>query len=240
MSIERFLLKLNAHDVVRADEAQVLIDALREQRTHAARKVIIRVGQEVDYSTLLLDGLMCRYKDLRDGGRQISALHIPGDFVDLHSFSLKRLDHNIMTMTACEVAIMQHETLKQITEHYPHLTRLLWFLTNVDAALHREWELSLGRRDALARTAHLLCELQARLQVVGLADESGFDLKLTQTELAECLGLTSVHINRTLRRLREDRLVEFRSGKVEIADRKGLERAAEFKPNYLYLNRRDR
>jgi CRP-like cAMP-binding protein len=238
--IEPLLRKLNAHDIVQPAEAEALAAVLRERRTHPARRVVVQRGKEIPFSTLLLDGLMCRYKDMSNGERQISALHVPGDFVDLHSFSLKQLDHSVATMTKCEVAIVQHEALKRITEELPHLTRMLWFLTNLDAALHREWTVSLGRRDAAARLAHLFCELHARLQVVGLADADGYELRLTQVDLAECLGLTPVHINRTLRQLRENGLVEYRNRRVHILDRKGLETVAEFQPDYLYLNRRER
>ena len=134
----------------------------------------------------------------------------------------------------------KHDRLKALTEEFPHLTRLYWFMTNLDAAIHREWVLSLGRRSALARVAHLFCELQVKLGIVGLADESGYALGLTQADLAECLGLTPVHVNRTLRQLREGGLVEFRGGRVAIGDLAGLRRAAEFDPAYLYLDRRPR
>jgi CRP-like cAMP-binding protein len=183
---------------------------------------------------------MCRYKDLKDGQRQVTELHVAGDFADLHSFTLKRLDHSVMTLTPCRVGIVPHEKLHRITEQHPHLTRVYWFATNLDAAIHREWELSLGRRSAISRVAHLLCELEVRLGLVGLAQGSGYDLDLTQTDLAECLGLTSVHVNRTLRELREQGLVQFRSGRVEIYDLPGLRRIAEFDPAYLYLERRPR
>jgi len=183
---------------------------------------------------------MCRYKDLAGGQRQIAELHVAGDFADLHSFTLKRLDHNVLTLTPCRIAVVPHERIAEITERLPHLTRVLWFATNLDAAIHREWELSLGRRSALARVAHLFCELQVRLGIVGLADETGYDLRLTQTDIAECLGLTSVHVNRTLKELRESGLVEFRNWRVRILDRKELERVAEFAPDYLYLERRVR
>lgn len=238
--IEPLLLKLNAHDIVQPAEADALAAVLNESRSYPARKVIVQRGKEIPFSTLLLKGMVCRYKDLSNGERQISALHVPGDFVDLHSFSLKKLDHSILTMTPCEVVIVQHAALKKITEELPHLTRMLWFLTNLDAAMHREWETSLGRRDAAARAAHLLCELHTRLQVIGLADAAGYELRLTQTDLAECLGLTPVHVNRTLRQLRESGLVEIKDRRVNILDRQGLERIAEFRPDYLYLQRRER
>lgn len=235
IKVDRLLMRLGAVDRLSAEETAALRAIARDRRHYPADKTIIRAGEDTQFSTLLLSGLVCRYKDLRDGGRQISALHVDGDFVDLHSFTLKRLDHNVMTLSACEVSLVAHRDLKDITEAHPHLTRMLWFLTNVDAARHREWELSLGRRDAAARVAHLLCEMHARFEIIGLAQEGGYPLELTQTELAECVGLTPVHVNRVLRQLREDGLVSFQHKRVQIRDWPRLTALAGFRPAYLYL-----
>jgi CRP-like cAMP-binding protein len=205
-----------------------------------ADQTIIRIGEVQSHSTMLLEGIMCRYKDLRDGQRQITELHVAGDFVDLHSFTLKRLDHAIMALTPCRIGLVPHDKLTAITEQHPHLTRVYWFNTNLDAAIHREWEVSLGRRTALAKVASLLCELHVRLGIVGLTDGNDFALPLTQTDVAECLGLTQIHVNRTLRELRQSNLVEFRSGRVSISALKELTAVAEFDPAYLYLERRPR
>ena len=238
--IEAHLLKLRARDDLSPEEEQAIRGAVAEVREVAADKTIIRAGDELSVSVLLLDGILCRYKDLRDGSRQISELHVVGDFADLHSFTLKRLDHSVMALTRCRIALVPHERIEAITTEHPHLARLWWFTTNMDAAIHREWVLSLGRRSALSRTAHLFCELRVRLGLVGLADGAGYELPLTQTDLAECLGLTPVHVNRTLKELRTRGLVEFRGGRVAIHDPGGLERVAEFDPAYLYLERRSR
>ncbi|HWI85354.1 MAG TPA: Crp/Fnr family transcriptional regulator [Sphingomonas sp.] len=236
--IERHLLKLRARDEVSAKEEEAICGALGDVKTYSADHTLIRQGELLAVSTLLLDGIMCRYKDLRDGKRQITELHVAGDFVDLHSFTLKRLDHNIMTLTPCRAVQVPHERLERITEQFPHLTRLYWFSTTVDAAIHREWELSLGRRTAVARLAALLCEMHLRLGVVGLVDGNRYALPLTQTDLAECLGLTSIHVNRTLKDLREQGIVEFRGGTVTIHDLDQLRDTAEFDPAYLYLEHR--
>ena len=238
--IDALLSKLRARDRLSAEEEAAVRDAIGEVREVPADRTIIRSGDELSSSTLLIEGLLCRYKDLRDGSRQICELHVAGDFADLHSFTLKRLDHNIMTLTPCRIALAPHARLEAITRDFPHLTRLFWFSTNLDAAIHREWMLSLGRRSALARVAHFFCEMQVRLGLVGLADAGGYALALTQTDLAECLGLTPIHVNRTLKQLREKGLVEFRRGRVTIGDRDGLRRIAEFDPAYLHLEQRDR
>jgi CRP-like cAMP-binding protein len=238
--IDKHLLKLRARDEVGEAEEAAIRGALGVVKTYPADKVVIAAGEEVTCSTLLLEGMMSRFKDLRDGERQISGLHVAGDFLDLHSFTLKHLDHGILSLTPCKVVLVPHEELTRITEEFPHLTRIYWFSTNLDACIHREWEVSLGRRSGLARTAHLFCELRVRLGIVGLADDSGYDLQLTQAELGECLGLTPVHVNRMLRELRERGLVEFRGKRVAILDYEGLKQVADFDPAYLYLDRRAR
>jgi CRP-like cAMP-binding protein len=230
-------MKLRARDTVSPEEDQALRDSVAEIRALPADAIVIRAGQVLTFSVLLLEGIMCRYKDLSDGQRQITELHVPGDFADLHSFTLKRLDHNIMTITPCRIGIVPHIALERITEQYPHLTRLLWFTTNLDAAIHREWEVSLGRRTAVSRIAALFCEMKLRLELVGRTEGMSYDLDLTQTDLAECVGLTPIHVNRTLKELRERGLVLFKSGRVTIHDWEGLADVAEFDPAYLYLEK---
>jgi CRP-like cAMP-binding protein len=238
--IEHHLMKLRARDDISAEEEQAIRSAVAEVRDYPADFTFIRRGEPLSHSTLLIDGLACRFKDLSAGQRQISELHVSGDFADLHSFTLKYLDHFVMSLTPCRVAIVPHDRLKAITQEHPHLTRVFWFLTNLDAAIHREWELSLGRRSALQKTANLFCELHIRLGLIGLADDSGYDLQITQSELAECLGLTVVHVNRTLKELRELGLVNFRRGRVDLEDPEALRSLGEFDPLYLYLDRRPR
>ncbi|MCP3732511.1 Crp/Fnr family transcriptional regulator [Sphingomonas sp. MG17] len=234
--IEKHLLKLRARDIVSAEEETAVRALVAETRAIPAKTTIIRAGQRLDTSTLLLDGWMCRYKDLCQGQRQITELHVAGDFVDLHSFTLKRLDHNIMALTPCRIGVVPHERLRALSEEQPHLTRIYWLTTNIDAAAHREWELSLGRRDATGRLAHLFCEMHVRLELVGLARGMRYMLPLTQQDLAECTGLTPVHVNRMLRDLREQRVVEMRRGVVHIHDWDRLVAIAEFSPDFLYLD----
>lgn len=238
--IEKLLLKLRARDDVAPEEEEALRGLVQGTREVAADRVVIREGELLDSAVLLLEGLMCRYRDMRNGARQISELQIPGDFLDLHGFTLKKLDHNVMSLTPARMAIVPHERLRAVTESYPHLTRLLWMSTNIDAAVHREWMLSIGRRPALARLAHLFCELHFRFDVVGMTNGGSYPLSLTQADIAECLGLTPIHVNRTLMELRHSGAVEFRSRRVTIHDFDRLMRVAEFDPIYLHLDKRPR
>jgi CRP-like cAMP-binding protein len=199
--------------------------------------MLIRAGEVLNNSILLLDGWMARSKDMATGERQVTELHIAGDFPDLHGFTLKKLDHDVLTLSECTIGIVPHERLLEITRDHPHLARVYWFSTNVDAAITRELALSLGQRSAIARMAHLFCELYLRLDVVGRTEGNRFEFPVTQRELSECLGLTVVHVNRTLQELRRKGLVEFENRHLTIVDRMGLEGIAEFDPNYLYLER---
>ena len=240
IGLDRLLMKLRVRDLVSDEEERVLRGAVGEVKGFGAGRTIIRAGVTVSNCTLLIDGFIARYKDLADGQRQIMEVHVPGDFLDLHSFLLKRLEHNVGSLTPVRIALVPHDALRQITEDHPHLARLLWFSTLLDAAIHRERILSVGRRSAVARIAHLICELKLRLEVIGLSDGSRFALPLTQTDLADASGLTAVHVNRMLKRLRDDDLLTFRGGEVTIHDWDRLQRVAEFSADYLYLERRPR
>ena len=238
--IEKHLLKLRARDDVSAEEEAAIRGLVSDTIDVAADEVFIQAGRELNQSTLLLEGWMARAKDLQSGQRQLAELQVPGDFVDLHGFTLKRLDHDLIALTRCRVAVVPHSRLKEMTERFPHLTRLYWFMTNLDAAIQREWTLSLGRRTALARMAQLFCELRRRLGIVGLTQGDSYDFPLTQVELGETLGLTAVHVNRTLQELRRKGVLELEHRRVTIRDVEALERIAEFDSRYLYLDKRRR
>ena len=238
--IEAHLAKLRKRDDISADEEQAIRALVAETQEVPADQVFIRQDKPLEVSTLLLEGIVCRYKDLKDGRRQIAQLHVAGDFVDLHSFTLKRLDHNLLSLTNCRIALIPHERLRDLTERFPHLTRVYWLMSNIDAAMSREWELSLGRRDAAAKVAHLFCEMYIRLGVVGLCEGNTCPFPLIQTEIAECVGLTPVHVNRTLQEMRRQGLVELKSKRLVIPDFQRLKDVAEFNPNYLYLEKRPR
>lgn len=235
MFTDRFL-KNNRGASLNQEEREALEGIISEVRTLAPRTNLVHAGEVLNQSTLLIEGIMSRYIDDRNGLRQLVAVHFPGDFVDLHSFPLKTLDHDVATMTEAKVAIVPHDALNELTRSHPALTRKLWFATLIDAAIHRAWLFRLGRLDAVGRVAHFLCETNARLMSAGLSDGQRFTLGLTQTDLAEICGLTNVHVNRVMRQLREERLCVFRSSVVEIPDPARLMARAQFDPAYLYID----
>lgn len=220
------------------EEEQAIRGSVAETREVAADEILIRSGEERHSSLVLLNGWMARSKDLSGGERQVTELHVAGDFADLHGLTLKRLDHDLVTLSDCTIGIVPHERLMAMTERYPRLARAYWLSTNVDAAIHREWVLSLGQRSALSRMAHLFCEMYERLEAVGRTNGNRYEFPLTQRELSECLGLTVVHANRTLQALRRRGLVELENRQLTIRDRNGLQGVAEFDRSYLYLDRR--
>lgn len=238
--VHRLLLKLRARDEVSEHEEGVLRASVSEVVEFPAGKTIVRSNTPLSHSTLTLEGIVARFKDLAEGQRQIQELHVAGDFTDLHGFLLKRLDHNVGALTRVRLALVPHEAVRRITEEEPHLARLLWFSTLIDSAIQREKILSVGRRAALARLAHILSELDVRMDVVGLVEGGTFSLPITQLDLGDATGLTSVHVNRMLKQLRDDRLVTFRGGAVTVHDLARLQQVAEFDPTYLYLDRRPR
>lgn len=232
------LKKLRKRTDISSEEERAIRHAVAETRGFPADEIVVHAGVELGSSIILLEGWMARSKDLESGERQVTELHVAGDFADLHAFTLKQLDHDIVTLTDCTVAVVPHEAIKDLTERYPQLARAYWLETNVDGAIHREWALSLGQRSAISRMAHLFCELYLRLDLVGRVNGRGYELPLTQRELSECLGLTVVHANRTLQELRRRGLIELENRRLTILDRRGLEGLAEFDPAYLYLGRR--
>ncbi|WEZ85385.1 Crp/Fnr family transcriptional regulator (plasmid) [Rhizobium sp. 32-5/1] len=231
--IEPLILNLQARDSVSAREAEVLRSMIVREHRFVVGEDMVTEGSRPSYSTLLLDGIAARYKVLEDGRRQITALHVAGDFVDLHAFPLKTMDHSIVALSACHVGFADHGDLKRVTETEPHLTRLLWLLTVIDGAIHREWIVAMGRRSKKSHMAHLFCELLMRLQVVGKTNNNSFSFPLTQAELADVPGISLVHLSKTLRLLRDEKALDWVSRTVTIHDWRELVRLAEFEPNYL-------
>ena len=224
------LENLEQHDRLSDEERGVLLAAIRREQEHRAGEDIIRQGDRPWESTIVLEGFAARYKVQADGKRQISSLHVPGDFVDLHSFLLTTMDHSVLALTRCKVATVPHDALRDITENHPHLTRLLWLSTVIDGAIHREWLTQMGAGEANRRTAHLVCEIAVRL---GRTGERSFEFPLTQADLADMLGISHVHMNRVLTELRENGLATWRGGVFSFDDWDRLRAFAHFDPAYL-------
>jgi CRP-like cAMP-binding protein len=233
--IEPLLAKLELRDPLHPQEREALAASFAAPRSCAAGEVLVAQGSSPDESTLLLSGMTGRVTMVRDGRQQITALHIAGDFVDLHSLLIRRMDHSIIALSSCRVTTVAHARLRTLTSQFPHLARLLWLSTLLDSAIHRQWLVAMGRLDALAHMAHLLCELSLRLRVIGLTEGDHFELPLSQATFADALGMSPVHVNRTLQELRGRKLVAWKGKRVTITDWAALAELAEFDPTYLQL-----
>jgi CRP-like cAMP-binding protein len=202
----------------------------------AAGDDFIFKGSRPNHCTLIVSGWACGYDTLPDGRRQITALHISGDFVDLQSFRLQRMDHTVAAISDCRIASLSHASVQVITDTDPQLSRLLWLSSLVDAAILRQWLLSSGQRSALEHAAHLMCELFTRLRGIGLAAPGEtFELPLAHADIAAALGISTVHVSRTLSELRALNLLQWRGREVLILDWEGLQKVASFDPAYLML-----
>jgi CRP-like cAMP-binding protein len=160
---------------------------------------------------------------------------VPGDFCDLHVFILKEMDHSIATLSRCTVVKIPRQCILELTER-PAIARALWWAALVDEATLREWLVNIGARPAEQRLAHLLCELLSRLRVVGLADGGQYELPVTQQELGDTTGMSNVHVNRVLQRLRRDGLITLKDKNLVILDVNRLNAFSGFTPNYLHLD----
>jgi CRP-like cAMP-binding protein len=233
MLTSRFLMGRHREELT-ATEIDVLEGSVGSILTFDPRHDIVRHGERIERSMLLVDGFICRYMDGLDGSRQLVALHVPGDFVDLHGYPMRQLDHDVATLTTCKVAAFTHQAVERMVIDYPNLGRLLWFSTLLDAAMHREWIFRLGRLGAAGRIAHFFSEIGRRLQMVGISDGMRYALPMQQTDLASACGMTNVHANRVLRDLRQRGIVTFTGGSVEVHDIGALHSIAEFDDRYLY------
>lgn len=228
----RFLLGRLRHAM--SDEEKAALEAMigRTEWIEKSTRLIAR-GTDTDHSTLLIDGFMLRTLDGEDHRHAVS-FHVPGDFVDLHAYALTRLDHNIDTVGRVKIGYVPHAALDKTMRDMPHLARIFWFSTLLDAAMHREWIMTLEQLTAPRRIAHIFAEIWRRLEMVGLNRADGFDTSLTQSDLSEMCGATPIHTNRAIRELRQAGVAEFQRGRVTIADRAKLESYAKFSPDYLY------
>lgn len=234
--VDDWIRNIRRRDSTLMPEEEAAVRGVFSEVVETAADVdVVREHDRQTRSHLLLEGWAGRYITLADGRRQIVAIHVPRDFVDLHSFPLQIMDHSVATFTPCRIALAPHERLRAVTAAHPHLTRLLWLSTLIDAAILRQWLVGSGKRSALEQTAHLFCELFVRLQLTGRADGQAFAFPLSQNEVADCLGVSAVHANRVLQELRATEVLAWRGRQVEILDWPRLQALAEFDPGYLNL-----
>ena len=234
MAAEALIGGLERLGMLSDQERGLLEDASFAVQHMGGDRDLAREGDRPAHCSLLLDGFACRYKMLESGQRQIIAFHVPSDLCDLTSLLLGTLDYSVVTLTPAKVALIPHATIQGWIGRFPNLGYLLWQATQVDAAVSREWMVNIGQRTAYQRTAHLLCELLLRMRSAGQANGHTCRLPFTQVVLADALGLTSVHVNRTLQWLRGEGLIAFGGGVLTVLDWPRLKRAGDFDATYLH------
>jgi CRP-like cAMP-binding protein len=217
------------------DSDRRLIDGLPvTQRDPGANHFLVREGQPVAECCVLISGFACRHKLAANGGRQIVSFHLAGDMLDLQHVLLDRADHNVETITEARVAWIPKADLRRVAAASPRLGAAFWRDTLIDASIFREWVLNVGRRDAKTRVAHMLCEFAARCETAGLGSPQHFRLPMTQEQIADATGLTSVHVNRMLRALEQDGALSRDRREIRISDWAAMQRIADFDPGYLH------
>ncbi len=220
-----------------AEQAAVLALPAREVEVEPHRD-IVRPGERTTYSCLVASGMAARFNQLRDGHRQITALHIPGDMCDLFSLMLPKVEWALQALSApLTVLMVQHEDLAMLARDYPALGEAFWRDCVADGTILSQWIVNLGRRDARMRTAHLFCELGLRIEQAGLGMRTAYQMAAIQAQLADALGMTPVHMNRTMRSLARDNLLVVRGRTVVVPDWDALTAVAGFDPGYLEMQK---
>ncbi|MBC9032137.1 Crp/Fnr family transcriptional regulator [Sphingomonas sp. JC676] len=229
-----FVEKLSGYAPLTAADRALLAGACGGARRVPARYDLIREGDKPGPVFVMLEGWACRYKLLPEGGRQIMAFMMPGDFCDMHVAVLDEMDHSIATLTPARVAAVPRGQMERLIETNPAITHAFWWSQLVDEGTLRAWIVSMGRRGSVERVAHLMCEIYVRARNIGLEHGTLVEFPLTQIVLADALGLTPVHVNRVLRKLRLEGIMEIGRGKLVISDPGKLARIAGFDDNYLH------
>jgi CRP-like cAMP-binding protein len=228
--------KLSRYAELSSEEQNAIVEATAKAIPFEANEEIASRGEKIRGVNLLLEGFACRFKLLEDGRRQILAYLLPGDLCDLHVFLIKRMDHSIAALSPSKVALIAPDQIHRFTDEFPNLTRALWRSTLSDEAITREWVVNTGQRTAYERMAHLFCELFHRFRAIGQTRGLSCRFPLTQAALGDTLGLSSVHVNRTLQDLRRNGLISLRNGILRINNLEALERQALFNRDYLHLD----
>lgn len=235
--IDPLIDSLSRRDPLSSESVEALRNLTVRVKDFTPNEDLVRSGTSPVESCLVISGFAARAQYLADGGRQLDAVHLVGDFVDLHSMQLQIMDHSVTALGHCTAGFIPHRELISAMHAVPQLTWLFWQTTVTDAAIARTWITCVGRRSAEQNMAHLLCELYVRLSNLGLVDGNAFTLPATQNDLADMLGLSTVHVNRTLRDLRNQDLVDWQAPRVRIPDFDRLAAKAGFDDVYLLPGR---
>ncbi len=233
-TFDKLVLRLERRSPLGEEDRRALLSLPHNVKKLAAGAHIIRDGDEAEHCSLILSGFAYRYKITGEGGRQIISFHVAGEFVDLQNSLLGIADHSVQMLTDAEIAMIPASAIQELAMARPPIARTLWIDTLIDASIFREWVVNVGRRDSRARIAHLLCEFSLRLEAAGLASNHRYELPMTQEQLADAVGLTSVHVNRVLKQLGDEGLISRDRRSIVIEDWARMRAAGDFNERYLH------
>lgn len=234
-ALKLFARRLAGRSAINHAEREALLGLSGFPQQVGAHRDFVRLGEELQHCCLIVDGLVARYAQLEDGCRQIINLHVPGDMVDLYSLLLPRAPSPLQALTPTTVLKVPHEALRQLAFKHEGLSAAIWRDCVVDGAIVAQWLVNVGQKDTRGRIAHLLCEMAVRYAHIGRLDQGRFQFAMTQEQIGEVTGLTSVHVNRSIKSLRQDGLVRWNRAEVEILDWVGLADLAGFDPGCVHL-----
>lgn len=226
--------RLAVQGELQSDDRSAILDLPFTLRTVPPATFLIREGEKASSCPVLVAGYAFRHKVTLAGGRQIVSLHVPGEALDFQSLQLRYVDHNVQTLTHAQVATVPMTALRRLIEERPRVANAVVYNLLVEASILREWILNIGRRTARERLAHLLCEFACRIDAQGLAGTDGYELQMTQEQIGDALGLTAVHVNRSIRALEKDGLIERRGRVISFPDTQRLRAEADFSELYLH------
>jgi CRP-like cAMP-binding protein len=227
--------KLETVFTVPDEERQAILAVPMDEKAVGPHQDIVREGDRPNTSFVIRTGVACAYKLTGEARRQILAFHIAGDMPDLQSLHLERLDFSMGTITECKIGFIQHADLRRLCDRYPRIAAALWRETLIYGAIFREWITNIGRRQALGRAAHLMCEYIVRARAMGFGEDYSCELPMTQEELADAMGLSVVHMNRVLQELRKLDLIDLENHYLTVRDWKRLKEIGDFEGQYLQL-----
>lgn len=232
-NLQRFLDRLSSRSVLTDEEQEAILDLPCQADQVQANRDFVRLGESVDHVSLIVAGLVGRFDENSEGSRQITAIHVAGDMANLHSAVQPQATSALQALSVATVLRISHTAVRSATARHPALAEALWRDCMVDAAISSQWIVNVGRRDARSRIAHLLCEMATRLRAAIEKSSFTFPFLVTQTQIADATGLTSVHVNRILKGLRHLGLADVRKKEVAVLDWEGLMKTGDFDPNYL-------
>jgi CRP-like cAMP-binding protein len=233
--LQPFLDRLASHSDLGDNESRAILDLPARPAQIQTNRDFVRLGERVDQACFVVTGLVGRFGQNREGGRQITAVHLPGDIANLSSVVAPEARSALQALWVSTILCVPHEALRGAARRHPAIAEAFWRESAIEAAVLAEWIVNVGRRNAKSRVAHLLCEIASRVEGLGVRVGSTIPFPATQTHIADMLGLTSVHVNRMVQKLKEDGIVAVHSRMIHVLDWERLKKVGDFDPDYLRI-----